>query len=56
LNEATPIHEWVMPRLVSLLRDAENAGIDRATVVAVITDLITSPPFNDTPPATEDSV
>jgi hypothetical protein len=47
LGEATPIHGWLLPRLLSLVREAEHAGFDRATVVAVITDLITTPPFND---------
>ncbi len=48
MAEATPMHDWLLPRLVSLVRDAEQAGFDPAAVVAVITDLITMPPFNDT--------
>jgi hypothetical protein len=48
MAEATPMHDRLLPRLVSLVRDAEQAGFDRAAVVAVITDLITMPPFNDT--------
>jgi hypothetical protein len=36
------------PRLLLLVRDAEQAGFDRAAVIAVITDLITMSPFNDT--------
>jgi hypothetical protein len=47
MAEATPMHDWLLPRLLSLVRDAEQAGFDRAAVVAVITDLITTPPFND---------
>jgi len=47
LDEATPVHGWLLPRLFSLVREAERAGFDRATVVAVITDLITTQPFND---------
>jgi hypothetical protein len=47
MAEATPIRDWLLPRLVSLVRDAEQAGFDRAAIVAVITDLITIPPFND---------
>jgi hypothetical protein len=47
MAEATPMHDWLSPRLLSLVRDAEQAGFDRAAVVAVITDLITTPPFND---------
>jgi hypothetical protein len=45
--EATPMHDWLLPRLVSLVRDAEQSGFDRAAIVAVITDLIEMPPFND---------
>jgi hypothetical protein len=47
MAETTPMHDWLSPRLLSLVRDAERAGFDRAAVVAVITDLITVPPFND---------
>jgi hypothetical protein len=55
LAEATPIHDWLMPRLLSLVREAEQAGFGRATVVAVITDLITMPPFNDGRPTQEEA-
>ena len=57
MAEATPMHDWLSPRLLSLVRDAEQAGFDRAAVVAVITDLITMPPFNDmgVPPDDDDS-
>jgi hypothetical protein len=48
MTEATPMHDWLSPRLLSLVRDAEEAGFDRGAVIAVITDLITMPPFNDT--------
>jgi hypothetical protein len=43
----TPVHDWLRPRLADLVRQAEQMGFERATVVAVITDLITSPPFDD---------
>ena len=55
MSEAVPIHEWVLPRVVALVRDAETAGFDRATVVAVITDIITSPAFNEAPLDPEDT-
>lgn len=42
----TPVHEWLRPRLAELVRQAEEAGFTRDTVIAVITDLITAPPFN----------
>ena len=47
MAEPTPIHDWVLPRLLSLVREAEQAGFEREIVIAVITDLITTPPFND---------
>jgi hypothetical protein len=42
----TPAHDWLRPRLAELLRQAELAGIERSTAIAVLTDLITAPPFN----------
>jgi hypothetical protein len=42
----TPIHDWLRPRLAELVRQAERAGFDRDIVIAVLTDLITAPPFN----------
>ena len=50
---ATPVHDWVRPRLTAMVRAAEAAGIERGVAIAVIADLITSPPFNDAQP-TED--
>ena len=51
----TPIHDWLLPRLASLLDEAVAAGLDRAVVVAVMIDLITQPPFNDMPPAAQET-
>ena len=42
----TPAHDWLRLRLANMVRDAETAGFDRQTVIAVLTDLITSPPYN----------
>jgi len=47
----TPVHNWLRPRLADLVRQAERAGFDRQTAIAVLTDLITSPPFNAPSPA-----
>ena len=44
----TPAHDWLRPRLAALVSGAERAGFDRQTVIAVLTDLITSPPYNPT--------
>lgn len=46
----TPVHDWLRPRLIELLRQAEIAGLERAIVVAVLTDLVTAPPFNGAEP------
>jgi hypothetical protein len=46
----TPVHDWLRPRLAELVRQAEDAGFDRDTVIAVLSDLIDSPPFNQTEP------
>lgn len=49
------MHGWLVPRLLSLVREAEQAGFDRAAVVAVITDLITTAPFNDADPSPDEA-
>lgn len=47
---ATPLHDWLMPRLEALLEDARRAGFERQTAVAVVIDLIESPRFNKPAP------
>ena len=47
----TPVHKWLHPKLTALIVEAEKAGIARDVAVAVLTDLITGPEFNATPPA-----
>ncbi len=42
----TPVHDWLRPRLQTLVDEAERNGFDREAVVAVITDIITAPPFD----------
>jgi hypothetical protein len=46
----TPVHDWLRPRLAELVRQAEGAGFNRDAVIAVLSDLIDSPPFNQTEP------
>lgn len=41
----TPAHDWLRPKLAELVRQAELAGFHRDVVVAVLTDLITTPPY-----------
>ena len=48
MTNDTPVHDWLRPRLAELVRRAEIAGFPRDTVIAVLTDLITAPPFNQT--------
>ncbi len=43
----TPAHDWMHPRLIQLLAEAEQAGLSRDVAVAVLTDLIEGPEFND---------
>ena len=45
-----PIHDWLRPRLRDLVAQAEAAGFNRQTVIAVLIDEITGPGFNDPPP------
>jgi hypothetical protein len=42
----TPAHDWLLPRLLDLLEQAQAAGIPQDVAVAVITDLIKGPEFN----------
>ena len=45
-----PIHDWLRPRLRTLVNDAERDGVDQQTVIAVLIDQITGPGFNDPSP------
>lgn len=52
---ATPVHDWVVPRLDALLAEAVKNGMDREVVVAVLTDIITGPGYNDAETREEDT-
>lgn len=43
---ATPLHDWLRPRLAALFDDALAAGFAREAVAAVLVDLVTAPPFD----------
>jgi len=45
----TPLHDFLLPRLLQLLQDAQAAGFGREPAVAVITDIMTQPSFDDVP-------
>jgi hypothetical protein len=51
---STPVHDWVLPRLNALLAEAVANGMDREVVVAVITDIIEGPGYNDAVVGEED--
>jgi len=42
----SPAHDFLLPRLTALVDDAVKTGIARDVAVAVLIDLVTSPPFN----------
>lgn len=50
MTSDTPVHDWLRPRLADLVQQAERAGFLREAVVAVIMDLMTAPPYDDSPP------
>ncbi len=43
----TPVHDWVLPRLNALIAEAAKNGMDRQVVIAVITDIVEGPGYND---------
>jgi hypothetical protein len=47
MTSNTPVHDWLRPRLAALVQQAERVGFAPEIVVAVITDLITAPPYNN---------
>ena len=50
MSSDTPAHDFLLPRLSELVRQAERGGIARDVAVAVLTDLITGPQFNGAVP------
>ena len=46
----TPAHDFLQPALVALVGQAVAKGISREVAVAVLTDLITGPDFNNARP------
>jgi hypothetical protein len=53
---STPVRDWIRPRLDALIAEAVANGMDRQVVVAVITDLIEGPGYNDAVVREEDTV
>jgi hypothetical protein len=52
---STPVRDWVLPRLDALIAEAVQNGMDRQVVVAVITDIVEGPDYNDAAPREEDA-
>ena len=50
MSSDTPAHDFLRPALIELIGRAEAQGIRRDVAVAVLTDLITGPQFNDALP------
>jgi hypothetical protein len=52
----TPVHDFLLPRIVALVKEAEEHGIQREVAVAVLIDIVTAPRFDTAaPPADSDS-
>jgi hypothetical protein len=52
---STPVHDWVLPRLNALIAEAAANGMEREVVVAVITDIVEGPGYNDVEVREEDA-
>jgi hypothetical protein len=52
---STPVRDWVLPRLDALIAEAVKGGMDREVVVAVITDIVEGPGYNDAVVREEDA-
>ncbi len=46
MTQPTPVHDYLLPRLVELVRGAVAQGMARDVVAAVLIDLVTSPRFD----------
>ena len=52
---STPVRDWIVPRLDALIADGVKNGMDREVIVAVITDIIEGPGYNDVVAQEEDA-
>ena len=44
---STPVRDWILPRLDALIAEGVKNGMDRQVIVAVITDIVEGPGYND---------
>jgi hypothetical protein len=52
---STPVHDWILPRLDALIAEGVRNGIDRQVIVAVITDIVEGPRYNEAVATEEDA-
>jgi hypothetical protein len=52
---STPVRDWIVPRLDALIAEGVKNGMDRQVIVAVITDIIEGPGYNDVVAREEDA-
>jgi hypothetical protein len=52
---STPVRDWILPRLDALIAEGVKNGMDRQVIVAVITDIVEGPSYNDVVAREEDA-
>ena len=52
---STPVRDWVLPKLDALIAEGVKNGMDRQVIVAVITDIVEGPGYNDVVTREEDA-
>jgi hypothetical protein len=50
MTQATPIHDYLAPRVAALVQSAAEQGMARDAVVAVLIDILTSPQYDTAAP------
>ncbi len=50
MTSDTPAHDFLLPRLTALIKEAQSRGIAPDVAAAVLTDLVTGPQFNNALP------
>jgi hypothetical protein len=50
MTSDAPAHDFLLPRVTALLKEAVATGIERQVAVAVLIDIITSPRFDTAAP------
>jgi hypothetical protein len=50
MTSASPVHNYLLPRLTALVNEVVATGVERDVAVAVLIDLVTSPEFDTAAP------